>query len=141
MEHALKLTEAQHQKASLEIARRLGWRCAHFPTSNPEGRFRTVTAADAVGFPDVTAIRERLIFLEFKSEKGRLRTEQAVWLDALLEAGCEAYIVRPRDTDALEAVLKVKDTRADPGAVFSTGFELMTATRIEVAKELAKQAA
>jgi len=40
---------------------------------------------------------DRLLFLELKSDDGRLRAEQKVWRDRLLAAGAEWYCLRPRD--------------------------------------------
>ena len=134
----LTLSENAWQKQALEMARRLGWMCAHFPTAQTEeGRFRTTIAADAKGYPDATLVRERIIWVEFKAEKGPLRPQQAVWLHALLEAGQEVYLARPSDSGALERVLKARGSQT----AFVAGFNLMTETRLAVAKALAKQAA
>ena len=51
------------------------------------------------GFPDIVLVRPpRLLFMELKSDKGKLTEEQAEWM-ALLEQvlGVECALVRPSD--------------------------------------------
>ena len=60
------------------------------------------------GFPDVILVRPpRLVVAELKSERGRLRSEQRVWLEALAACGIETHVWRPSDwlSGAIEAVL------------------------------------
>lgn len=57
------------------------------------------------GYPDWTLARERLIFLELKTEKGKVSDAQAHWIRALTTAGVEVYVARPRHLDALAWVL------------------------------------
>jgi hypothetical protein len=136
-----QLKENAFQKAVVEMAHRFQWRAAHFPTSmGKDGVYRTALAADAKGWPDLCLVRERAVWVECKTQKGTLRLEQAAWLSALMDAGQECYITRPDDSDALEAVLRAREGRGAVGVVFRTGFDLMTATRLEVARVLAKVA-
>jgi hypothetical protein len=60
------------------------------------------------GFPDWTLARERVVFLELKTETGKVSDHQKVWLAALNDAGVEAYVVRPRHFDAITVVLRAK---------------------------------
>lgn len=54
------------------------------------------------GFPDVVGVKgSRLVFIELKTEKGKLRAEQKEWLDRLVKAHDEVYLVRPSTQDAL----------------------------------------
>ena len=49
------------------------------------------------GFPDVCAVKgTRVVFIEFKSAKGKVRDMQAKWLDELAGATREVYLVRPQ---------------------------------------------
>lgn len=58
------------------------------------------------GYPDIAAVRgSRLLYAELKSAKGRLTTEQRLWLDALWSAGAECYVWKPADLDWIEEVL------------------------------------
>lgn len=60
------------------------------------------------GFPDLVLLRPpRLIFVEVKSERGRVTEAQRAWLDAL--RGCpsvEAYVWRPSDADRAYQILQ-----------------------------------
>lgn len=71
------------------MARLLGWRVY----------FTWTSLHSPPGFPDLVLCRPpRLLFVELKSEEGRLSRAQRDWL-ALLETipGIEAYVWRPRD--------------------------------------------
>lgn len=60
------------------------------------------------GFPDWTLARERVVFLELKTEVGKVSDHQKEWLAALNDADVEAYVVRPRHFDAITLVLRAK---------------------------------
>lgn len=77
------------------LARQLGWRVYHTLRS---------TGSQA-GYPDWTLVRERVVFLELKREKGRATEAQRDWLRALTDAGAEVYLARPRHLAAIGAVL------------------------------------
>lgn len=105
---ALRMSEAEWQQQVIDLAHLHGWRVAHFrPAQNGRGDWRTPVAADGRGFPDlVCARRGRVLFVELKSDNGRLTTEQRHWLDALQHAGAEVAVWRPRDFDTVLDVLK-----------------------------------
>ena len=85
------ISEKELQTAILEALGYMGWRVFHVydsRRSNP-------------GFPDVLAIKgSRIVFVELKSEKGKIRPEQVEWLDDLVETHSEVYLVRPSSQDA-----------------------------------------
>lgn len=66
------------------------------------------------GFPDIVAVRPpRLLFIELKSEKGKLTPEQEAWLENLRECsrgifaeGLEVYLWRPSMFDEILEILK-----------------------------------
>lgn len=60
------------------------------------------------GFPDLVLLRPpRLVFVELKSEHGRLTDAQENWLDYLRGVpGVEAFCWRPHDWDAIEECLR-----------------------------------
>lgn len=62
------------------------------------------------GFPDLVLVRDRVVFLELKREKGRVSEAQRGWLTSLHAAGAEVYVVRPRHFDQLAAVLGPQGT-------------------------------
>lgn len=89
------MTEKEWAGQVAELCRFLGWRRYHTYRSE----------RSPAGFPDETLVRDRVVFLELKTEKGRLSAAQKDWLGALLDAGAEAYVVRPGDLDDLSKIL------------------------------------
>ena len=95
------MTEKELQAAVIELAQTFGWKVAHFrPAMNARGDWRTPVAADGKGFPDLVMVSSTTVaFVELKSKKGRLSTEQKEWLEALL-ALCE-LVHQGRDFDEI----------------------------------------
>jgi hypothetical protein len=86
------------------MAQRLGWLTFHdydSRRSNP-------------GLPDLLLVRERVVFAELKTEKGRLSEEQGRWLFRLDAAGAEAHVWRPADwrSGVVERVLRHREDTA-----------------------------
>ena len=81
----MTISEADLQAAIIDLAHLLGWRVAHFrPAQNSRGAWRTAVSADGAGFPDLVLVRNGVvIFVELKSEKGRISPAQEAWLAAL----------------------------------------------------------
>jgi Holliday junction resolvase len=103
---APRVTEREFERAVLEALRTFGWRFTHFRPARTERGWRTPLSGDA-GFPDLVAVRgERVLFVELKAEKGRLRDEQAEWLSALGRAGQAVHCWRPSDWPAIEETLR-----------------------------------
>lgn len=90
------LSEAQFQAMVVQLARLRGW--AHYHTHD--------SRRSAAGFPDLVLVRERVVFMELKSEKGAVKPEQRLWLARLLEAGAEAHLFRPSQWAEIEKVLE-----------------------------------
>lgn len=87
----------------------LGWKTLHLrPAMNRSGNWRTPVAGDGAGFPDLLLARDRIVCAELKSERGRVRVEQAEWLRALKRAGAEVHLWRPEHwvDGTIEAVLR-----------------------------------
>jgi hypothetical protein len=110
---ALVQSEAQFQAAVADLAERLGWLVYHTHDSRRSNP----------GFPDLVLVRrDRLIFAELKTEKGKVKPAQAQWLDALraatvnlidpaaqalgVKAGVGVYVWRPGDWPEIERVLR-----------------------------------
>lgn len=105
-----KVSERAFQTAVIQLAETLGWRVAHFSDSRRSiGQGRMVGDKQAAGFPDLVCTRAgRLLFLELKSEKGKLRPAQVEWLADLQEVEGDAggrvvvRVLRPSDWDSGE---------------------------------------
>jgi hypothetical protein len=82
----------------MELAVMRGWLLTHFrPAMTAKGAWVTPLSGSP-GFPDLVLVRgPRLVFVELKSQVGRLTKEQLRWQEALLEAGAEHYVWRPMD--------------------------------------------
>lgn len=95
------LTEAAFQQQVLGLASFYNWRAYHTHDSR----------RSQAGFPDLVLLRApELIFAELKTDTGRLRPEQADWLEQLqlLADACEpveVYLWRPADFDEIHARL------------------------------------
>ena len=78
------MTEAELQNAVVDLARLLGYLVHHSrPAQNRKGKWSTPIQGDA-GFPDLCiAGKGRLLFVELKSEEGKMSVEQEVWRDEL----------------------------------------------------------
>lgn len=97
------MTEAQLQKAVIDAAHMFGWLVHHVkPARTPDGKYLTRIAGDA-GFPDLVLARNGVVlFVELKSEKGRIRPEQAKWMEVLdggqrIEYAHHVFVWRPAD--------------------------------------------
>lgn len=93
------VSEKDWQLQVIELAELYGWRVYHtFDSrrSNP-------------GWPDLVLCRPtsgELLYVELKTDKGRLSAAQRAWLDALAACGQETHVWRPRDFDAVHDRLK-----------------------------------
>lgn len=107
------MLESQLQSAVIELARRLGWRVAHFaPARIREGRVITPVQADGAGFPDLVLARKgEVLFLELKRKGRVLRPEQQLWYDEINDLPDHTkrmYVVNATDweTGYIEGLLK-----------------------------------
>ena len=91
------ITEAQHQAAIVELASLAEWLVYYVPDSRKCPR----------GFPDLVLVRPPLVlFIECKTDKGKLRPEQREWLEALYRCDTvQARVWRPRDWNEIAETL------------------------------------
>lgn len=92
------MRERDIQDMMEEAAGYLGWRCFHDRDSRRNNP----------GFPDLVCVKGgKLLALELKTEKGRIRPEQEVWIAELAQVpGVTARIVRPSDLDEILTLLQ-----------------------------------
>lgn len=94
------LTEKQwdHQLFNSKdgLATTLGWNLVYHTLRSKGSR---------AGFPDRILVRERLIAVELKTDKGKPTPDQIEWLNGLANAGVETYLWRPSDLDEAAKVL------------------------------------
>lgn len=65
----------------------------------------TAVQGDGAGFPDLVLVRERVVWVELKSDIGVLSDEQEIWIAMLHRAGQEVYVWKPCDWDTILEVL------------------------------------
>lgn len=91
----LNCSEDHLQQLITDLAKTLRWVWWH---DNDSRR-------NDAGLPDLLLIRERAIWRELKTEKGRLKPEQAAWGQRLLRSGQDWAIWRPSDWWEIVATL------------------------------------
>lgn len=99
-------SEAQFQQQIEQLARGYGYRVYHAPDNRPGGKSKRVQRVTP-GFPDLVAVRPGvLLFAELKTQTGRIRPEQAEWLQLLgTVEGVHTFLWRPSDFDDINATL------------------------------------
>lgn len=98
------ISEEDFHRWFIKLAHRYRWLIAHFRTvrvqkASGEIYYQTPIQADGKGFPDDVLVRERVIFVELKSNTGRLSQEQKLWKEAIERAGYEYHVIKPKDTE------------------------------------------
>lgn len=90
------LTEKEWQAQVVALAKQTGWKGAYHTYDSRRS---------SSGFPDLVLVRERIVYIELKSQNGKLSTAQAEWIMWLDEAAAEVAIARPSDLDMLGKLL------------------------------------
>lgn len=99
----LAVTEAQLQEQVVQLARLRGWWVWH--DNGTQGR-------NQAGLPDLILVRERVVWAELKTDRGRLRSEQRHVIARLRAAGQEVHIWRPAGLAEVARVLAPAGIRA-----------------------------
>ena len=101
------MTEKSWQAQVLSAARLAGWWCffTHDSRHSPAGMCDLVLVHPA---------RRIVAFRELKTDRGKLRPEQAQAIEVLTAAGADVAVWRPRDADAVWAFLTGKTDRRVP---------------------------
>lgn len=89
-------TEASLLKKVTQAARLYGWMVYHTWRSDHSEK----------GWPDLVLVKGSCaLFRELKTDKEQPSPEQQAWGDALLAAGCDWDVWRPKDWDRIEETL------------------------------------
>ena len=136
----MKMDESTLQKAVIELAQRHGWKVMHPLPGRTKKGWSTATQGDGRGYPDLTLVRERLMWVELKAEGKYLSAEQKMWRDWIIAAGGEWHLIRPLQwfDGTVDRVLA--DLLGEPGTLtdaLSAWDQLVT--RCEAAEADAKQ--
>lgn len=59
------------------------------------------------GFPDLVIVGNAVVFVELKTQSGRLGLEQALWINTLRQAGAEVHVWRPEHWPEIETRLRL----------------------------------
>ena len=93
-----RLTEAAFQRQVLDLAKLCGWRTYHTHDSR----------RSQPGFPDIVLVnpkRRHTLFVELKTDVGRVTAAQQAWIDDLRRAGANVHLWRPADWTAIVEIL------------------------------------
>jgi hypothetical protein len=92
------MDEAQWQAQVVQLAQTLGWMVQHTRPAKVGEKWLTPITGDA-GFPDLVLAHPKrgVIFVELKTETGRLSAGQVTWRRVLNTGGAEYYLWRPDD--------------------------------------------
>ena len=96
--------EKDFQAAVQDAAHLLGWLTYHTYDSRHS----------APGFPDLVLVRERVLFRELKTDKGRVTAAQQHWIDRLSAAGADAGVWRPADWEQIMGELQYASIETSP---------------------------
>jgi len=98
------MSESDWQRQIVDFAGLRGWKHIHYRPAMTNRGWRTALSGDP-GAPDLLMVRDRLILVECKSERGRLSPTQVAWQEALKAAGAESYVWKPSDWPEVERLL------------------------------------
>jgi len=106
------MTEAEFQNQIIKYAQLKGWEVMHVrkATQGAKGRNRArwVTPTSVRGWPDLTLWHPKrggMLFIEVKSDKGRVSPEQKAVLASLTDAGQYAVFAKPKMWEELKNLL------------------------------------
>lgn len=111
---AFRQSERDWQAKVLQYAALRGWRAFHDNATNAPRRCSGCGAIrhlprNAPGWPDLVLVRRPdVLFVELKSDAGKVDDDQQRWLDDLMACGQRVYVWRPRDWDDVQRVLDGK---------------------------------
>ena len=105
-----ELTEAEFQKAVIQLAKLHGWRVMHTqPAQIRPGKWITPNTGNQ-GFPDLVLSHSYrgTLFVELKTDKGVVSELQWDWINSLEDSGQEVHVWRPKDLEKISTRLARK---------------------------------
>lgn len=104
------MTEDRFRAALVKEARSLDWHAMFIGRARGGKAWVTQMGADGRGWPDLTLVRERIVFAELKTDSNyHVSEEERTWLDWLRAAGAEVYLWRPRNWPEIREVLERRE--------------------------------
>jgi hypothetical protein len=97
------MPEREFQAEVIRLAKLLGWRVYHTFNSR----------RSASGFPDLVLVRDRVMYAELKTDRGKPTPLQLEWAQALTGAGAEVYLWRPAELQAIAETLARRTQRPE----------------------------
>ena len=94
----LVVTERDLREQVRDLCKLFGWRFY----------FTWTSIHSPKGFPDLVLVsseRRRVLYVELKTEKGKVTDSQQGWLDDLSDTGQEVYLWRPKDIEEAARIL------------------------------------
>jgi hypothetical protein len=102
-----KRNESDYQREIVAYAKLKNWAVVHFTKLYHRGRWFTPAAIDGKGFPDLILVRdERILFIEVKTDTGRLTNEQILWRKRILRCGLSFIVARPSTYEEVKTILE-----------------------------------
>ena len=103
------MNEADLLRAVTDLIGLLGWKWVHHrPAKTAHGWRTPVQGPLGKGLPDIYAVhpyRQRAMWIELKTDAGKLSADQDEVIATLRAAGQTVYVWRPRDLDSIQEVL------------------------------------
>ena len=109
---ARSMSESMLQQHVIALARAQGWLVAHFrPGMTKRGNWITAVQGDGAGFPDLVLVKGCVLYVELKTELGKLTDVQSTWMARLNHAGADTYVWRPSHwmNGTIEKILTVEE--------------------------------
>lgn len=100
------VSEDEFKNELIKALKLYRWRVHHCrPARAPSGKWSTPIQGHS-GFPDIVAVRDRVLWVELKKIGEYLKPEQKLWRDAIVGTGAEYYLWRPSDWDEIGRVIR-----------------------------------
>ena len=103
----INITEKDFMRQVEDLLKVLHWHWTHFRPARTEHGWRTAITGHK-GFVDYVAVKEkRCLFIELKSENGKLTPSQEEWAELLKACpGVEYYCWRPSQIEDIASILR-----------------------------------